>query len=632
MAHAKSRFEDGLELAHYRTTESTYSSNSVNNNYGGTAGNDYGGMEVNEYGGMEAHEYGGNTRAMSPDGGYPYPDDSSEKIPFASKGHDNGMNSKLRRDLKTRQMSMIALGGALGTGLLINTGPYLARSGPVSMLLGYGLVGVLCYSVMAGMGEMATWLPLASGFTGFATRFVDPALGFATGWTYWLEKYIVTTPNNLIASTLIIRYWFDKEGYDGPGSNPAIYVALFLVAIIAINYFGVGVFGEFEFWLSSSKVLIMLSLIIFTFIMAIAGGSNAKAPGFKYWKEPGAFAPYVATGSLGKFLGFWDVLSSAVFSFLGAELVGVTIGEAQNPRKAVPKAIKLTFFRIVFFYIVLIFLLGLNIPYDSALLLSANREGDRTVSASASPFVVAATLAGYKAIPDLINVCLLIFTFSAANSDLYISTRSLYSLAIDGNAPRIFARTNDRGVPVYALGVSSGLALLAFISVDVGSFATFQYFVSLVTIFGILTWVSILISHIFFVRARYAQIVPDTALAYVSPFGIKGSLISLIFALVILLFNGFADFSPDPVTGEKFRWRTFVVNYIGVFIFLGMIAGYKIFMKSKILGASEADLWRGKDKIDADENEYLAREEMKMKGHKEGKWEKLYRVTLGNFF
>lgn len=325
-------------------------------------------------------------------------------------------------------------------------------------------------------------------------------------------------------------------------------------------------------------------------------------------------------------------MSSAVFSFLGAELVGVTVGEAQNPRKAVPKAVKLTFFRIVFFYIILIFLLGLNIPFNSPLLLSANREGDRTVSASASPFVVAATLAGYKAIPDLINVCLLVFTFSAANSDLYISTRSLYSLAIDGNAPRIFARTNDRGVPIYALGVSSCLALLAFISVDVGAFATFQYFVSLVTIFGILTWVSILISHIYFVRARRAQVVPDTALAYVSPFGINGSFISLIFALVILLFNGFADFAPDPITGERFRWRTFIVNYIGVFVFLGMIAGYKIIMKSKISNAHDADLFKGKAKIDAEEDEYLAREAKRWHGHKEEKWRKVYRVTLGNFF
>jgi len=159
------------------------------------------------------------------------------------------------------------------------------------MLIAYALVGVLCYSVMAAMGEMAAWLPLPSGFTGFAHRFVDPALGFALGWNYWF-KYIITTPNNLIASTLVIQYWFDQTGYTGPGSNRAIYVTLLLAAIIAINYFGVGIFGEFEFWLSSVKVLIILGVMIFTIWVAAGGGGNGHPTGFHYWSDPGAFATY----------------------------------------------------------------------------------------------------------------------------------------------------------------------------------------------------------------------------------------------------------------------------------------------------------------------------------------------------
>ena len=170
---------------------------------------------------------------------------------------------------------------------------------------------------------MAAWLPIPSGFTGFAHRFVDPALGFALGrifltsmynltndylgWNYWF-KYIITTPNNLIASVLVIQYWFKKNDYDGPGAQPALYVALFLAAIIAINYFGVGVFGEFEFWyafpyalsfmpltnnrLSSVKVLIIFGLIIFTLVMATGGGPNHDATGFRYWHDPGAFNAY----------------------------------------------------------------------------------------------------------------------------------------------------------------------------------------------------------------------------------------------------------------------------------------------------------------------------------------------------
>lgn len=171
-------------------------------------------------------------------------------------------------------------------------------------------------------------------------------------------------------------------------------------------------------------------------------------------------------------------MSSAVFSFLGAELVGVTAGEAQNPRRAIPRAVRLTFFRILLFYIILILLLGLNIPYNSPLLLTAATASTHSVNANASPFVVAAKLALIPTLPSLINACILIFTFSAANSDLYIATRTLYSLSIEHNAPSIFSRTDSRGVPIYALGLSSTLCTIAYISVHIGAFQTFQYFIS----------------------------------------------------------------------------------------------------------------------------------------------------------
>jgi amino acid transporter len=291
----------------------------------------------------------------------------------------------------------------------------------------------------------------------------------------------------------------------------------------------------------------------------------------------------------------------------------------------------MTFFRIVFFYIVLVLFLGMTVPYNNPQLLSANNESSTTVSAEASPFVVAAMLAGVNTLPNIINVCLLIFTFSAANSDLYIATRTLYALSVEGNAPKIFRHTNARGVPVYALALSSSFCLIAFISVKVGAFATFQWFVSLVTIFGILNWISILVSHIFFVRARSVQNVPDTALAFVSPFGRKGSMAALAFACLITLFNGWADFVHDPKMG-KFAWKSFIVDYIGVPIYLCMIFGYKFVMKTERVKPEDADLFGGKAKIDEDEAEFLAQELRRKGGTSEKKYERLYRVTVGNFF
>jgi amino acid transporter len=420
--------------------------------------------------------------------------------------------------------------------------------------------------------------------------------------------------------------------YDGPGAQPALYVTLILVFIITINYFGVGLFGEFEFWMSSAKVLVMIGLIIFTLVLAIDGGpGHHPGPGVLYWKHPGAFAPYPGTGSGAgaNFLGFWNVLTSAVFSFLGAELVGVTVGEAQNPRKAIPRAVRLTFFRILFFYLLLVFLLGLTVPSDSPLLLSANNEQSVGVSGDVSPFTVAAQLAGVPIMKDFINVCLLIFTISGANSALYIATRTLYSLSVEGNAPKIFSRTNDRGVPIFALGLCSGCALIAYISQKRHVFSVFQDFVSLVTIFGLLMWISILLSHICFVRARRTQNISNTALAYVSPFGARGSMTALVFAIVILIFNGFPAFIHT--SSSKFDHKAFIFSYVGAPIFVAMYLGYKLIMKTKIVTPDECDLFGGKAKIDEDEADFLA-EQIRSKGVVETKYEKLYRYTLGNLF
>jgi amino acid transporter len=142
---------------------------------------------------------------------------------------------------------------------------------------------------MAALGEMAAWLPLPSGFSGYAVRFVDPALGFSLGWNYWF-KYIIVTPNNLTAAALVMQYWVPRDKV-----NPGVFIAVFLVTIVAINYFGVRFFGEFEFWLSSIKVLVILGLILLSLILALGGGPDHDRKGFRYWKDPGAFKPYISS-------------------------------------------------------------------------------------------------------------------------------------------------------------------------------------------------------------------------------------------------------------------------------------------------------------------------------------------------
>lgn len=341
-------------------------------------------------------------------------------------------------------------------------------------MLDYSIIGCIVFLVMAALGEIVSYMPLSHGFGGYATRFVDPALGFATGYSYFF-KYLLATPNQLPAFGLIMKFWV------GDCIHPAVFITIILVLILVINSVSVKAFGEFEFWLSSLKVLIMVGIIILLFILAVGGGPTGDRPGFRYWSEPRAFTEYKVDGAKGRLLGLWSAMVAVVYAFSGTELVGVTVGEAKNPQLCMPKAVRLTFLRILFFYVISVFLLGLVVPYNSQELAFA--AGAKT-SAAASPFVVAIKIARIKGLDHVINACLAVFVFSAANSDIYISSRTLYGIAVDGKAPRIFTRTTNAGVPFVSLALCAAFCGLAYMSVSSSAATVFNSLTSLVTVFG----------------------------------------------------------------------------------------------------------------------------------------------------
>lgn len=543
--------------------------------------------------------------------------------------HDNttdqlfdGKNDEIRlkKDLKARHVSMIAIGGSLGTGLLIGTGTSLATAGPVSMLISYSFVGLLVFFVMSCIGEMATYIPL-DGFTSYASRYCDPALGFAVGYAY-LIKYFILPPNQLTAAALVFQYWVDRDTI-----NPGVWITIFLVIIVAINTFGVKFFGEFEFWLSSFKVLVMLGLILLMFIIMLGGGPNHDRLGFRYWKNPGAFKELnTLEGDVGKFAAFVSCFVYALFCYLGIELTGIVAAEAQNPRKNIPKAIRLTMYRIIIFYIITIFLLGMCVAYDDPLLEAASSKG---TSAAASPFVVAIQNSGIKVLPHIFNVCVLMFVFSACNSDLYVASRSLYSLAIDGKAPRIFAKTNRWGIPYNSLGVSVLFCLLAYMNVSSGSSKVFNYFVNVVSICGVLTWISILITYIRFDKAVKAQGIDKSTFAYQSPFQPYGAYFSLFFCSLLALVKNYSVFLHN-----KFDYKNFVTGYIGLPVFFFCYFGYKFYYKTKVIPPMEVDLFTYKAAIDQEEEDGRLEDEKKEERIREnGKnWEWFYERYLGKIF
>ncbi|KAF5637488.1 dicarboxylic amino acid permease [Fusarium sp. NRRL 25303] len=550
------------------------------------------------------------------------------------RGLETSAETSLHRGLKARHITMIAIGGAIGTGLIVGTGKALAQAGPGSVFICYTLVGFVVFLVMAALGEMAAWLPMSAGFTGYASRFCDPSLGFALGWTYWF-KYIIVTPNQLTAAALVIQYWVDRDTV-----NPGVFIAIFLVTIVVINYFGIRFFGELEFWLSSFKVIVIIGIILFSLVLALGGGPDHDRKGFRYWSNPGyvfstlhsfslslanensAFKPYIMTGDAGRFLGFWSCMVNATFAYLGTELVGVTVAEAQNPRKTVPRAIKLTFYRILFFYCLSVLLVGMIVPYNSEELAFANKA---KTGASASPFVVAADIAGVKVLPHIVNACICVFVFSASNSDLYIASRTLYGLASDGSAPAIFKKTDKHGVPIYALAMSASFCLLAFMNVADDSTKVFGYFVNLTTIFGLMSWISILTTHIWWCRAKKAQGLANEALPYVAPFGMWGSIAALSMCILIALTKNYDVFVRDQETGKIFggeKYKTFITGYLGIPVYLILIFGHKFITKSRGIKPHEADFYTGKDVIDREEEEFLAAQAAKREaeGPNRGGW------------
>jgi amino acid transporter len=508
---------------------------------------------------------------------------------------------QLKKGLHARHVTMIAIGGALGTGLLIGTGKALAVAGPASILIAYSAIGFVVYMVMCGLGEVATFIPLADGFAGYCNRYVDPALGFACGYVY-LFKYLVLPANQLVAGSLTVQYWIDSDRL-----NPGVWITIFLLIIVAVNVLGIRFFGEIEFWLLSIKVLTCLGLILVLWIIALGGGPTKDRLGFRYWQHPGAFKEYTdkskglkIDGDKGRFVAFVSVLVSAVFAFLGTELCGITFAECARPRRAIPKAIRLTFYRIVIFYLLSILFLGMCVAYNDPLLVNATGN-----TASASPFVIAIRNAEIPALPHIINACILLFVLSAANLDMYICSRTIYGLAVSGYAPRFFSRTNRMGVPYYGVGLSFLFCLLAYMTVLLGSQQVFGYFVNVVSLTGLIAWACILVIHIRFMRAcRVQGIDRKRDLAYRSPLQPYGSYVALAICVLVIFIKNFTVF-----LGDSFTYKDFITGYIILPIFIIMFLTYKFVYKTKLIPSDEVDLATFRDVIDAEEDRYAAEEE-----------------------
>ncbi|KIK04264.1 hypothetical protein K443DRAFT_424867 [Laccaria amethystina LaAM-08-1] len=489
---------------------------------------------------------------------------------------------KLVRQLKNRHIAMISIGGVIGTGLFLGTGTALHNGGPIGLLLGYITMGTICYSVMVSLGEMIAYLPIPGGHIKMAERFVDPALSFTMGWNYWYNWAIIL-PAELSAASVLIGFWNDKI-------NPAVWITVCMIVVIVINMLGAGAYGEAEFVFASIKVITITGLIILGIVLDLGGGPDHDRLGFRYWKNPGPFVQYQGIqGAKGRFLGWWAVLTQAAFSFIGTEIVAIAAGEAKNPRRNLPKAIKRVYIRILLFYILGTTIIGLLVPSNSSgLALSGG-------TAASSPFVIAIKRSGIKALPSIINACLLTSAWSAASSDLYTSSRALYGLANSGNAPKIFLKASANGLPYVSVAFNAMFALLAYMGIKTGSGKVFGWFANLTAVAGLMTWFGISLTYLRFYKGMKAQGIDRTRLPFYSNLQPFAAWYSMVACLLISFLSGWTVFL-------KGHWATdtFITNYFPLVMFPIMYLGAKFFYKQPIAKPHEMDFVTNIAEIEAE--------------------------------
>jgi lysine-specific permease len=470
---------------------------------------------------------------------------------------------QLRRGLRSRHLSMIAIGGAIGTGLFVASGSTISTAGPGGALLAYLVVGVMVYFVMTSLGEMATFLPVSGSFETYATRFVDPALGFALGWNYWYN-WAVTIPAELSAGALVMKYWF-------PHSSPVLWSALFLALLFLLNVISVRGYGEGEYWFAGIKVVTIL-VFLFVGTLMIFGIFTGHPAGFHTFTLGG-------TPFHGGLLAVFSTFLVAGFAFQGTEVVGLAAGESENPARDVPKAIRQVFWRILLFYVLTIFVIGMLIPYTDPNLLRSSVD-----NVAISPFTLVFQRAGFALAASVMNAVILTAVLSAGNSAMYASTRMLWALAKDGKAPRLFAKVNGRGVPMNALYVNILIGFLAFLSSLYGNGVVYTWMLNASGLSGFLVWLGIAISHYRFRKAYVAQGRDLDKLVYRAKWYPFGPILTSVLCAIVIIGQDYSGF-----IGGSIDWAGVVAAYIGIPLFIALWLGYKWVKKTKVVPLHDCD-------------------------------------------
>ena len=423
-------------------------------------------------------------------------------------------SGELKRGLKNRHIQLIALGGAIGTGLFLGSAGVLKSAGP-SMILGYAICGFIAFMIMRQLGEMIVEEPVAGSFSHFAHKYWGGFAGFLSGWNCWI-LYILVGMSELTAVGKYVHYWWSEI-------PTWVSAAAFFVLINLINLANVKVFGEAEFWFAIIKVVAIVGMIALGSYLLVSGSGGPQASVSNLW-DHGGFFPHGVGGLV-------MAMAIIMFSFGGLEMLGFTAAEADQPRTVIPKAINQVIYRILIFYIgALVVLLSLT-PWDS-LLATLNASGD---AYSGSPFVQVFSMLGSNTAAHILNFVVLTAALSVYNSGTYCNSRMLLGMAEQGDAPKALAKIDKRGVPVRSILASAAVTLVAVLMNYFIPQHALELLMSLVVATLVINWAMISFSHFKFRQHmnRTGQVPLFKALWY--PYGNYICLAFVVFILVIML-------------------------------------------------------------------------------------------------
>ncbi|KAI9163815.1 amino acid transporter [Paramyrothecium foliicola] len=508
---------------------------------------------------------------------------------FGSEHHTPENADGLHRRLNNRQIQLIAIGGAVGTGIFVSIGQGLAAGGPGSLLISFILLSCVLALVNNSLAEMTVLMPVSGGFVRLAGHWVDDALGFTAGWNFFFYEALLI-PFEVTALNIVLSFW--NPSLTNPGPTAGICAGVIILYAL-LNVVAVRGFGEAEFWLSSGKVILIFMLLAFTFVTMVGGNPQGDAYGFRHWTSPGAFAEHRSTGALGKFEGFLGALWSTAFSVVGPEYISMVAAEAQRPRIYIKAAFKTLYWRLCIFFVGSALAVGIVVGYNDPTLVGIiNGDAGGSGTAAASPYVIAMENMGIDVLPHIVNALMCTSIFSAGNTYTYCAMRGLYGLALDGRAPAFLRKTNAQGVPIYAFCVVMIFPMLSFLQVSSSSQIVLNWLLALITAGGLITYLIINTTFLFYYRACKAQGLDRTALPYYGWFQPWCSIIAMSVQLIVVIFYGYTSFAPWDV-------ESFFKNYTMQLVAPCLFVFWKLFKKTSFVKPHEADLVWERPTIDA---------------------------------